>query len=58
MAAKRKPLAVQPLAEVVGEAVVTASYHRFELPQKRSAGVKVANVRELVERLSREAKVI
>ena len=58
MAAKRKPLVVSPLAEVAGGAVVTARYHRFELPQKRSAGVKVGSVRELVERLSLEAKVI
>lgn len=58
MAAKRKPLSVRPLAEVAGGAVVTAHHHRFELPQKRSAGVKVESVSELVRRLSVEAKVI
>jgi electron transfer flavoprotein beta subunit len=58
MAAKRKPLVVRPLAEVAPGAVVTSRYHRFELPQKRSAGVKVESVRDLVARLTLEAKVI
>jgi electron transfer flavoprotein beta subunit len=58
MAAKRKPLGVRPLAEVASGSLPTAHYRRFELPQKRSAGVKVESVRELVRRLSHEAKVI
>lgn len=58
MAAKRKPLAVKPLAELVGDANLTTKYQKFEPPPQRSAGVKVKDVAELVDKLATEAKVI
>lgn len=58
MAAKRKPLAVKPLAELVGDATLTTKYLKFEPPPQRSAGVKVKDVAELVDKLATEAKVI
>jgi electron transfer flavoprotein beta subunit len=58
MAAKRKPLVVKPLAELVSDTALTTKYLRFEAPPQRSAGVKVKDVAELVEKLATEAKVI
>jgi electron transfer flavoprotein beta subunit len=58
MAAKRKPLEVKPLAQLVPDAARSVSYHRFELPPARKAGQRVADVRELVQKLTQEAKVL
>jgi electron transfer flavoprotein beta subunit len=58
MQAKKKPLAVKKLAEVVGGATLTTQYVKFEAPPARKAGVKVKDVPELVQRLATEAKVI
>lgn len=57
MAAKRKPLAVRPLAELT-DVPLTTSYTKFELPSKRSAGIKVKDVAELVQKLTEEARVL
>jgi electron transfer flavoprotein beta subunit len=58
MAAKKKPLDVKPLAEVVPGAALTTRYLKFERPAQRAAGVKVKDVSELVEKLANVAKVI
>lgn len=58
MAAKKKPLDVKPLAELVGGATLTTRYLKFERPAQRAAGVKVKDVPELVEKLANVAKVI
>jgi electron transfer flavoprotein beta subunit len=58
MAAKKKPLDVRPLKELLGDALLTTKYTKFERPPQRSAGVKVKDAVELVERLATEAKVI
>lgn len=58
MQAKKKPLAVKKLADLVGSAALTSKYVRFEAPPGRKAGVKVKDVAELVQKLATEAKVI
>jgi electron transfer flavoprotein beta subunit len=58
MAAKKKPLDVKPLAEVVPGATLGTKYLKFERPAQRAAGVKVKDVAELVEKLTNVAKVI
>lgn len=58
MQARRKPLDVKPLAELAGDASLTINYVRFEAPPARQAGVKVADVTELVGKLKDEAKVL
>lgn len=58
MAAKRKPLDVKNLADLVPSAALTTRYVRFEAPKKRSQGILVKDTSELVERLANEAKVI
>jgi electron transfer flavoprotein beta subunit len=58
MAAKKKPLDVKALKDVAGGASLTTKYVKFERPPQRSAGVKVKDVAELVERLATQAKVI
>ncbi len=57
MAAKKKPLDTKALAELT-QAPLTTKYEKFELPPKRSAGIKVKDVAELVEKLKTEARVI
>jgi electron transfer flavoprotein beta subunit len=58
MQAKKKPLAVKKLADVVGGATLSTKYVKFEAPPARKAGVKVKDVSELVQKLATEAKVI
>jgi electron transfer flavoprotein beta subunit len=58
MAAKKKPLDVKALADVAGGATLTTKSLKFERPEARSAGVRVKDVAELVEKLSNVAKVI
>ena len=58
MAAKKKPLDVKTLADVAAGAALTTKTNKFERPQARSAGVKVKDVAELVEKLSTVAKVL
>jgi electron transfer flavoprotein beta subunit len=58
MAAKKKPLDVKTLAELAPGATLTTKYLKFERPPQRSAGVKVKDVSELVDKLANVAKVI
>jgi electron transfer flavoprotein beta subunit len=58
MAAKKKPLDVKALADLVPGAQLGTSYLKFERPSARSAGVKVKDVTELVDKLTQVAKVI
>ncbi|RUO78463.1 electron transfer flavoprotein subunit beta/FixA family protein [Pseudidiomarina taiwanensis] len=58
MKAKRKPLEVTTPADLGVEVQRTVQLLKVETPAERSAGVKVADVAELVEKLKNEAKVI
>jgi len=58
MQAKKKPLVVKKLADLVGGAELTSKYVKFEAPPARKAGVKVKDVQELVQKLATEAKAI
>jgi electron transfer flavoprotein beta subunit len=58
MQAKKKPLAVKPLKDLVGDAKATTRYVKFGAPPPRAAGIKVKEVGELVQKLATEAKVI
>ena len=58
MAAKKKPLVEVKLAELAPDTALKVKYTTAELPPKRSAGVKVKTVAELVQKLKTEAKVI
>lgn len=58
MAAKKKPLTVRQLAELVPNATLTTEYVRFAPPAQRKGGIKVKDVSELVQKLATEAKVI
>jgi electron transfer flavoprotein beta subunit len=58
MAAKKKAIDVKSLADVGGGSAVV-KYSKFELPPARSGSVKyVADVKELVQKLKTEAKVL
>jgi electron transfer flavoprotein beta subunit len=57
MAAKKKPLAEIPLADLTRESP-RVRYGAAELPPRRGAGVKVKDVQELVAKLKTEAKVL
>jgi electron transfer flavoprotein beta subunit len=57
MAAKKKPLAEMPLADLTSD-TPKVRYLAAELPPRRAAGVKVKDVRELVSKLKTEAKVL
>jgi electron transfer flavoprotein beta subunit len=58
MQAKKKPLAVVALKELVAEPQLRLEYPKFERPAARSAGKKVKDVAELIDKLHSEAKVI
>ena len=58
MAAKKKPLAEEKLADLSGGAAPRVKYTAFEPPPARKAGVKVKTVAELVQKLKTEAKVL
>jgi electron transfer flavoprotein beta subunit len=58
MAAKKKPLEVKTLSEVVPGATLQTDYRRFERPPQRKAGIVVKSPAELLERLEKEAKVL
>ncbi|MEZ4226962.1 MAG: electron transfer flavoprotein subunit beta/FixA family protein [Polyangiaceae bacterium] len=58
MQAKKKPLAVKNLADLVGDQKSATTYVKFEAPPARKAGIKVKDVQELVQKLANEAKVI
>jgi len=56
--AKKKPLEVLKLGDVVSDASLRIVYTKFEPPQSRKAGVKVKDVTELVDKLKNEAKAL
>ncbi len=58
MAAKKKPLVEMKLADLAPDTQLKVTYGAAELPPKRSAGVKVKSVEELVQKLKTEAKVL
>lgn len=58
MKAKRKPLDVKTPADLGVELASKVSVLKVESPAERSAGIKVASVAELVEKLKNEAKVL
>jgi electron transfer flavoprotein beta subunit len=58
MAAKKKPLDVKALAELVPGATLGSRTFKFEKPAARSAGVKVKDAAELVDKLVNTAKVV
>lgn len=57
MKAKKKPLDVKTLGELT-QVAPSATYHKFERPSGRKAGVMVKDVAELVEKLKNEARVL
>ena len=58
MAAKKKPLDVKTLAELVPGAALSTKTLKFEKPPARSAGVRVKDVTELVDKLMNVSKVL
>ena len=58
MAAKKKPLVEMKLADLAPDTALKVTYGAAELPPKRSAGVKVKSVEELVQKLKTEANVL
>jgi electron transfer flavoprotein beta subunit len=58
MQARKKPLENKNLGDLVADAALKVRYLRFEPPPARKAGVKVADVDELVSKLKNEAKVL
>ena len=58
MAAKKKPLVVKTLADYAPGASLATRMLKFERPAARSAGVKVKDTAELVEKLANVAKVL
>lgn len=58
MKAKKKPLDTLPVAELGVDIKPRLELLSVELPPERKAGIKVASVEELVERLKNEVKVI
>ncbi|NKB39294.1 MAG: electron transfer flavoprotein subunit beta/FixA family protein [Gammaproteobacteria bacterium] len=58
MKAKKKPLDVLPVDEFGIDVTPTQTILKVEEPPQRSAGIKVADVAELVDKLHNEAKVI
>jgi electron transfer flavoprotein beta subunit len=58
MKAKRKPLEVVSPADLGVEIKSTQTIIKVTPPAERSAGIKVADVAELVDKLKNEAKVL
>jgi electron transfer flavoprotein beta subunit len=58
MAAKKKPLVVKTLADYAPGATLGSRMVKFERPAARSAGMKVKDTAELVEKLANVAKVL
>jgi electron transfer flavoprotein beta subunit len=58
MKAKKKPLDVTTPADLGVSVARTVQVLKVEAPAERSAGVKVASVAELVDKLKNEAKII
>ncbi len=58
MAAKKKPLAEVKLADLAADQSLKVTYHTFQAPPARKAGIKVKDVADLVSRLKNEAKAL
>ncbi|WP_185236194.1 electron transfer flavoprotein subunit beta/FixA family protein [Teredinibacter franksiae] len=58
MKAKRKPLEMRPLSDLGIDTKPRTQVLAVESPPERSAGIKVADVDALIEKLKNEAKVI
>ena len=58
MKAKKKPLEILTAADLGVDTALRVQQIKVEEPPKRKAGIKVANVAELVSKLKNEAKVI
>ena len=58
MKAKKKPLEILSASEIGVDTTPRVQQIKVEEPPKRKAGIKVANVAELVQKLKNEAKVI
>lgn len=58
MAAKKKPLDTKTLAELAPGVTLSTKTLKFEKPAARSAGVRVKDVSELVDKLMNVAKVL
>ena len=58
MKAKKKPIEATELAEYGVETASSLSVQRVDAPAERSAGIKVADINELIEKLKNEARVI
>jgi electron transfer flavoprotein beta subunit len=58
MKAKKKPLDTLTVEELGVDVTPRLKVVKVEEPEARSAGIKVADVTELVEKLKNEAKVI
>jgi electron transfer flavoprotein beta subunit len=56
--AKRKPIMVIPAAELHADLIPRVKTLNVVTPEKRRAGIKVATVSELIDKLRHEAKVI
>ena len=56
--AKKKPLEEIPLANLGCDVTPKIKIHKLDLPPSRKAGIKVASVTELIEKLQLEAKVL
>jgi electron transfer flavoprotein beta subunit len=57
MQARKKPLDTKPLSELTTDKA-KIRYLKFERPPERKAGVKVADVDALIDKLKNEAKVL
>lgn len=58
MKAKKKPLEVLQMSDLVGDASSTTHYVGYEAPPARKAGVKVDSVEALLDKLTNEARVL
>ncbi len=58
MAAKKKPLVEVKLADLAADQGLKVTYHSFQAPPARKAGIKVKDVTDLVTRLKNEAKAL
>lgn len=58
MQAKRKPITVIPATEMALDLKPRLKILKVTTPEKRKAGIKVSDVKELVQRLKQEARVI
>ncbi|MEM1034132.1 MAG: electron transfer flavoprotein subunit beta/FixA family protein [Myxococcota bacterium] len=58
MKARKKPLAVKNLGDLVEDTALRVKYLRYEAPPERAAGVRVPDVDALVDKLKNEAKVL